>query len=234
MGCVPAATMRTPPASAMLMSERRRCFTASLASGMSWQTGVPTSTTLRCNSGLISSPRWVPAASISSMWLFSSRVWGSMSWNSSSMPRVKRGSITASGGSIARGDEEGRDLAAARRHVGQGGPGEAREEALHLALEDEGVEVHHQVAEAQGRLAVPPRQLREGLALQLYLLLNDVGLPQGLGQGLLPGGVGHLPAEEDALAAVLVVGLHHQLGPVAADERGKVDPLPVAEGVAVA
>src|SRR5262245_33228172 len=82
--------MRTPAASAMRTRLRRSPLTASRASRMLSQTGVPTSTTLLWSSGLIWSPRCAPAASISSMWLLSARVEGSTSWNSSSIPRVSR------------------------------------------------------------------------------------------------------------------------------------------------
>ena len=63
--------------------------------------GVPTSTTLWCSSGLIWSPRWPPAAIISSMWLFSSRVTGSTSWNSSSMPSVNFSAMDANGRTVS-------------------------------------------------------------------------------------------------------------------------------------
>src|SRR5262249_52569833 len=156
------------------------------------QTGVPTSTTLWCSSGLICSPRWLPAANISSMWLFSSRVRGSTSWNSSSMPRVNWGM----GRALAGLDQERRHLAAAGAHVGQGGGGERGEEALHLALEEEGVQAEDEVAEAEAPLA----DLGERLAARLHLLLHHEGAAQGLGQGGRPVGLARLPADVDALA----------------------------------
>src|SRR5262245_24898821 len=93
--------MRTPAASAMRTRLRRSPLTASRASRMLSQTGVPTSTTLLWSSGLIWSPRWAPAASISSMWLLSSRVAGSTSWNSSSMPIVNFSGMGADVGIVA-------------------------------------------------------------------------------------------------------------------------------------
>ena len=63
-------------------------------------------------------------------------------------------------------DEKGGHLAAARGHVGQGSAGQTGEEPLHLAVEHEGVEVDHEVAELQPAGA----ELRERLALQVDLL----------------------------------------------------------------
>ena len=77
-------------------------MTAARASRMSAHTGEPTSITLRCSSGLMLSPMCAPAASISSMWLFSSRVWGSMIWNSSSMPSVNAFGMVDRSGRIVR------------------------------------------------------------------------------------------------------------------------------------
>src|SRR5262245_3177773 len=97
---------------------------------MSGQTWVPSSTTDWCSSGL--SRPWIcawPPAKISLMWERSSRVSGSITWNSSSIPIVKLG----------RGDMPSAALVGARRaggsprgrrppgggwgHAGGGGPG---------------------------------------------------------------------------------------------------------------
>src|SRR5688500_17033198 len=145
------------------MRERRRLETAARASWLSPQMGVPTSTTLRCSSGLIWSPSCAPPASISSMWLFSSDVAGSTSPNSTWIPRASTSAIPASP-SGRRLHDEGGHLPAARGDVGQRRAAQAREEPFHLALEDERVEVHDEVAEAQ-----LGGQLRKALALEVDL-----------------------------------------------------------------
>ena len=73
-----------------------------------------------------------------------------------------------------------------------------------LALEDEGIEVHDEVAEAPGPGDSSGKLWRCSFT---FSPARRTRSRRAVRQRLLPLGLRHLPADEDALAAVLVVGL---------------------------
>src|SRR5262245_17278851 len=93
-GWVPAAAMRSPFSRARTARLVRSDRTSRRAASMSAQTEVPSSTTGWCSSGLAFPSRRRSAEwKISATCERSSRVTGSMTWNSSSMPMLREGAF---------------------------------------------------------------------------------------------------------------------------------------------
>src|SRR5574341_1127079 len=102
-------------------------------------------------------------------------------------------------------DDEGwHRRAAPGGHVEQRRGREASEAARHvIAVPDVRIGVEHPVVHLHGALD----QAGIRLARQRHALLDDGRVGEGSAQGGVPPGLIRLPAEDDALAAVLVGGL---------------------------
>src|SRR5437588_9909166 len=105
-------------------------------------------------------------------------------------------------------DDERRNHPAARRDVGEFREREAREGRADLAVEEQRVEVNQLLGE-KDRAVLGER--REGLARRGHALLHEiVAVGDGRAQRLVPGHGVVVPADVDAVPAVVVVGLEDE------------------------
>src|SRR6185503_14062410 len=161
--------MRRPLSRASRAMWLRVAVTSRFAWAMSGQISVPISTTDWCSSGFMRSLRTAfPCSKISAMWERSSRVFGSMTWNSSSIPMLKEGrcGISPSPGGRAGRLKAARPVAGQLQRAGLERPvdeelgGVADDPGEVVRADREGVAVGGRVHEIDGvRHAVPHREL---------------------------------------------------------------------------
>ena len=157
------------------------------------------------------------------MYDLSSRVSGSMIWYSSSMPSVRDGAFMSSLAESYRGsDHEGRHgRAAAGGDVEQRRGREARQAAVHVTRRGR----RTGRCRACGRRISTRPSTSSGTAPSgaRCAPARCTARSSAVRDRRLPGRVVDLPAEHDALAAVVVVRLEHELLAVRSDERQQVD-----------
>ena len=195
-------------------------MTAARASRMSAHTGVPTSTTLRCSSGLM----LVAHVRARGQHLLdvALQLAGLGDRRSGTLPRcraVKAFAMATGSGAPALGERAVGSARSTRldRNAGTWPPPEvtlARDVPERRVRNPSTSPWKTKGSRSTTRSRKPEAagdELGERLPLQVDLLLHHVGRAQRVGQRGLPLRLRHLPADVHALAAVLVVRLQHQL-----------------------
>ena len=134
---------------------------------------------------------------------------------------LRRAESTPLASVLARLDQERRHgAAAASGDVQQRIGGDARQTTVHkLPLAHIGGRVEHALADLHASID----QRGKRLGRQRHPILNDVRGVQGRLHRLAPARIIDRPAQDDALAAVVVVGLENQTILVVDDEGNQVD-----------